>query len=94
MSVLTNRSDISLPTNSYDSKIDSLNIELKHIKKDQLILDKKISSYRDSIFIYDSKIDSLSKEITKTRIYYGKKINDIRNYTPSQLDNFFTDRYK
>ena len=46
-------------------------------------------------------IDSLSKEIKKTekeliqkRIYYANKIKNINSSSPSELDKFFSERYK
>jgi methyl coenzyme M reductase subunit C-like uncharacterized protein (methanogenesis marker protein 7) len=94
VSTLSTRVDTPISYDPYRSKIDSLNIELKYIKYRQNILDVQIKKYKDSIDISNDKIDSLGKELIKTRIYYGKKIKDIGNYTPSELSNFFTTRYK
>ena len=40
-----------------------------------------------------SEYPELIKE-KETNEYYGKKIRDILNYTPQQLDDFFSKRYK
>jgi peptidoglycan hydrolase CwlO-like protein len=78
----------------YKEKIDSLNIELQNLKNQQLILDKKIESYNIFIESSNKRIDSLKIDLSKTRKYYGDKIKNIPNYTPSQLESFFTNRYK
>jgi predicted nucleic acid-binding Zn-ribbon protein len=77
----------------HNQQIDSLNIELKHIRNKQDILGSQIRRYKDSIDVSNARIDSLSKELTSTRIYYGKKIKDISSYTSSELYKFFTERY-
>jgi predicted nucleic acid-binding Zn-ribbon protein len=77
----------------YNQQIDSLNIELKYIRNKQDILGSQIRRYKDSIDVSNARIDSLSKELTSTRIYYGKKIKDISNYTSPELYKFFTERY-
>jgi hypothetical protein len=94
VSALSTRVDTPISYDPYRSKIDSLNIELKYIKDRQNILGSQIKRYKDSIDVSNNKIDSLGKELIKTRIYYGKKIKDIGGYTPSELSNFFSNRYK
>jgi len=94
VSTLSTRVDTPISYDSYKSEIDSLNTKLKNIKDRQNILDNQIKTYKDSINISNNRIDSLGKELIKTRIYYGKKIKDIGIYTPSELSNFFTIRYK
>ena len=94
VSALSTRVDTPISYDPYRSRIDSLNIELKYIKNRQNILGSQIKRYRDSIDVSNNRIDSLGKELIKTRIYYGKKIKDIGSYTPSELSNFFAIRYK
>jgi peptidoglycan hydrolase CwlO-like protein len=95
VSILINRVDTSVSSyDPYQQKIDSLNIELSHIRTKQTILDSQIKSYKDNIDISNQKIDSLSKELTSTQKYYGKKIKDITSYSHSELSDFFTNRYK
>jgi septal ring factor EnvC (AmiA/AmiB activator) len=83
--------------NTYDKekrKIDSLCVEINYLKKNQIKLDKNLNK---QILV----IDSLSKEIKKTekeliqkRIYYGNKIKNLNSSSPSELDKFFSERYK
>jgi exonuclease VII small subunit len=78
----------------YQKQIDSLNIELKHLEQDQIILNHKLKMYKDSLVVYNHKIDSLNQNITKIRNYYGKKIRDINNASPTEIYDFITNRYK
>jgi peptidoglycan hydrolase CwlO-like protein len=95
VSILVNRVDTpTSPYDPYQQKIDSLNIELSHIRDRQNILSSQIMRYKDSINISNQKIDSLSKELTSTQIYYGKKIKDLSGYSSAELYKFFTERYK
>jgi peptidoglycan hydrolase CwlO-like protein len=94
VSILTTWMDTLYKPDPYKSKIDSLNIELKYIRNNQIALDNKIKSYKDSILKFDRRIDSLNIELTETRNYYGKKIKDITSWNHTELNQFFTDRYK
>jgi peptidoglycan hydrolase CwlO-like protein len=75
-------------------EIDSLNNVLVSFQKKQLELDKSILYHQNRIDSLTDKISNTNQEITNTRAYYDKKIKDISNYTPSQLNNFFAKRYK
>jgi septal ring factor EnvC (AmiA/AmiB activator) len=84
-------------SSKYDKQkqqIDSLNNVLNGLKKEQVELDKSIKFHQTKIDSLDYEIDSTNQQITNIRNYYGKKIRDIANYTPSQLDDFFSKRYK
>jgi peptidoglycan hydrolase CwlO-like protein len=94
VSTLTCGVDTIDKTNQYQNKIDSLNIELKTIRQDKTILDNKIKSYNGVIHGFNNKMDSLNTILIITQKYYGKKINSIRDYNHTQLNNFFTERYK
>jgi peptidoglycan hydrolase CwlO-like protein len=75
-------------------EIDSLNNILVNLQKHQLELDKSILFHQNIIDSLDNEINNTNKEIADVREYYGKKIRDILNYTPQQLDDFFSKRYK
>ena len=88
------------PTNidasKYDkqkTEIDSLNNNIKSLQKEQIELNKSLLSHQSKINSLNYQIDSTNQELTSIRNYYGKKIRDINNYTPSQLDDFFSKRY-
>jgi len=74
-------------------EIDSLSNNIKTLQKEQIELNKSILNHQNKIDILNSQIDSTNQELTSIRKYYGKKIRDINNYTPSQLDDFFSKRY-
>jgi len=75
-------------------EIDSLNNVLLNLQKHQLELDKSILFHQNRIDSLNNEISNTNKEIADVREYYGKKIRDILNYTPQQLDDFFSKRYK
>ena len=75
-------------------KIDSLNSVIIKLEDKQIELNRSIFDQQLEINILNHSIDSTNKEIVKVRKYYAKKIKDITTYTPTQLDNFFTERYQ
>ena len=90
--IYTNNKPVS--DDSFKQQIDSLNNKIDSLEEDQLRLDSLIAVYQDSVSILDTKIDSTKQKITEIRAYYGNKIKNISKYTPTQLDSFFTNRYK
>ena len=75
-------------------KIDSLSKIINVLEQDQLKYDNTIASYRDSLSLMDSQIDSTKNKIKKIQNDYGKKIKDISSANHDELSNFFTNRYK
>lgn len=75
-------------------EIDSLNNVLVDLQKHQFELDKSILFHQNRIDSLNNEISNTNNEITDIRAYYDKKIRDISNYTPSQLNDFFAKRYK
>jgi peptidoglycan hydrolase CwlO-like protein len=75
-------------------QIDSLARVITELQKEQLQLDKSIFYHQNKIDSLNNEINNTNKEIADVREYYGKKIRDILNYTPQQLDDFFSKRYK
>jgi len=75
-----------------------------HISVDTTLINmyKATIQVQDSIiFNYEQKIATLTNEryklsqkIKETRKIYEIKIKNIKRYTPSELDSFFTNRYK
>jgi uncharacterized coiled-coil DUF342 family protein len=89
------------PTNidisKYDKQkqeIDSLNRILVDLQKKQIELDKSIFAHQYRIDSLNSEMNNTNREITDIRAYYDKKLRDISTYTPSQLNDFFSKRYK
>lgn len=89
--VLTPKNNISIKE---QSKIDSLNIAIKNIQKSQEILDNKIDSINLSIDEVDEEIDVIKNKKTIIKEIYHEKIINVANFTETELDSFFTNRYK
>jgi uncharacterized protein YlxW (UPF0749 family) len=84
-------------SSKYDKQkqeIDSLSNIINKLQKEQVELNKSINFHQNRIDSLNYEIDSTNRQITNIRNYYGKKIRDISNYTPTQLDDFFSKRYK
>jgi peptidoglycan hydrolase CwlO-like protein len=75
-------------------KVDSLSYVIKNLQREQTVLNNSISYHQNKIDLLDSKIFNTNQEIIDIRKDYGKQIQDINNFTPSQLNDFFAKRYK
>ena len=91
---LYDRGNALYTIDKYQNQIDSLDSELVILQQEQSQFEIEIQKYKDSLIVYDHKIDSINLNIENIRNYYGKKINNIRNSSPTELYNFLTDRYK
>jgi len=88
---------VKVDMSKYDKQkqqIDSLSSVIGELQKEQITLDNSIQKHQNVIDSLDNEINNTNKEIADVREYYGKKIRDILNYTPQQLDDFFSKRYK
>lgn len=74
--------------------IDSLTLIIGGLERNQRGQDLVIKSCRDSISVLDHQLDSTKQKIIDIRKYYNGKIKVISNYTPAELNSFFSDRYK
>lgn len=74
-------------------KIDSLTAKINDLRKVQLTQDSLIGVYENRITYYKSEINKVDNKIATIRKEYEERIRDAYNYTPSQLDSFFTNRY-
>jgi predicted nucleic acid-binding Zn-ribbon protein len=92
--ITRNFSKTVVDNSAYVHKIDSLNSVILDYRTKQLDLDKKIASYELDIKRLDFQIDSAENKIIEIRHYYDKKIKDISRYSASELDDFFSKRYK
>jgi len=89
------------PTNidlsKYDKQkqeIDNLNNALVDLQKKQVELNQSISNNQNVIDSLNNEISYTNQKIIDIKAYYDKKIKDISSYTPSQLTEIFTNRYK
>lgn len=74
--------------------VDSLNIRIGVLEYQQKLSDSLVADYKKDIDILDHKINSTKNKVIQIRKDYEGKIKDINRYTPTELHNFFTDRYK
>jgi peptidoglycan hydrolase CwlO-like protein len=79
---------------TYQYKIDSLSYVINNYEVEQDKLTNNILELQQKVINLDHEIDSTTQVLYKTRKYYEKKIRDINDYTPSELDKFFSDRYE
>jgi len=75
------------------SKIDSLNMMMKELIKEQDKLDSTIILYNEEINNLDKNISTIKGEKTIIKEIYHDEINRVVNYNDDQLDSFFTNRY-
>ena len=68
-------------------------IETSDYAQEKIKLNTTLITYQTKIDSLNFQMDSTRQEIANIRIYYGRQIKDITNYTPSELDKFFTNRY-
>jgi hypothetical protein len=76
------------------AKIDSLNVLIMEMNKNQQILDDKIDGINEEIVEVDKGIDKIKGQKTIVKEIYHEKINSVSNFTEPELDSFFSDRYK
>ena len=74
-------------------KIDSLNNLITKLEEQQKHLDSNIVNYNNRILSLDSSIDQIRKEKTTIKEIYHEKIINVDNFSNTQIDKFFTERY-
>lgn len=75
-------------------KIDSVNIIVKEIYKNQQKLDSSIVVYNKKLDEVDNHINKIKGQKTIIKKNYYEKINRVDGYTNNNIDSFFTNRYK
>jgi hypothetical protein len=78
----------------YQKQIDSLNSLITDIQYKQIMSDSVITLYSDTVKKLNQDIREKKKVIIKIRKDYEEKIKDLSKLTPTQLSEFFTNRYK
>lgn len=83
-------------TMSVDQKqaLDSLNIKIEQLHKDNLSLENDIDFYNLKITEIDENIDRVKSQKTIIKEYYHEKINNVDKLTDVELDSFFANRYQ
>lgn len=75
-------------------QLDSLTQLITVLEYRQKQKDSIIDTYKKEVIVLDKKIDSTNTKIYEVRKYYKHKIDAIRRYNPTELDEFFSNRYK
>jgi len=89
--ILTPRLNITLENKN---KIDELNSLILNAQKSQELLNNKIDSINMDVNKIDRDINVLKNKKTIVKEIYYEKINNINNFNETELDSFFTNRYK
>jgi len=91
MFILTPKMNMSVEEKA---KIDSLNVLIMEMNKNQQILDDKIDGINEEIVEVDKDINKIKGQKTVVKEIYHEKINRVNTLTEPELDEFFSDRYK
>jgi septal ring factor EnvC (AmiA/AmiB activator) len=71
---------------------------LKHnvflLKEGQKILTNNLHQQEQIVDSLNTEIKLTEQELQTTRTYYGNKIKDLTSASNSELEQFFTDRYR
>ena len=73
--------------------IDSLNVEIKEIEKEQDSLSNSISEYKEKINLLDQHISTIQSQKTIIKEIYHEEIKRVDSYNDRKLDSFFAVRY-
>ena len=74
--------------------IDSLSAVNKQLLERQKQIDSTIDAYKAEVKQIDSQVDHIKEKTTIVREYYHEISQQTEQYTPTQVDSFFKDRYK
>ena len=74
--------------------IDSLTNINKQLIEHQNQIDSTIDAYKAEVKQVDNQIDHIKEKTTIIREYYHEVSQQTEQYTPTQVDSFFKDRYK
>jgi regulatory protein YycI of two-component signal transduction system YycFG len=77
-----------------NAKIDSVKIYNEFISEKILQIEANQQAFNDIIIINNALIEENNKELLKLKRNYNAKINNANSFNVSQLDSFFTARYK
>ena len=81
-------------SNKEKTQIDSLNVVIQGLHKENLKLDSTVLNLNNEIKLVDKQIEKLKNKKVTIKKEYHEKITRVDNYTESELDSFFSDRYK
>lgn len=74
-------------------EIRELNKKIEEVKIQQEVLQTEIEKYEKKIEETNYNLKQIKQIKINVGNEYGKKINSVTNYTNTELDRFFTERY-
>jgi septal ring factor EnvC (AmiA/AmiB activator) len=91
--------DVKKPTSTdkyikQKQEIERLKNNIFLLKEGQKILNKNLEQQNHIVDSLNLEIKHTEKELQTTRTYYGNKIKDLTSASNSELEQFFTDRYR
>lgn len=78
----------------YNAKIDLIQKEIDSVQVENQKLIDKIGTIDNHIDNIDGDINNVTKNITIIKKQTNEKIDSVNNFSFSDLEKFFTDRYK
>jgi len=84
------KTDIQL----YHNHIDSLQQSIDSVEGVNKMLDNKLGKIDTNIHIINNEISQVEKNITIIKNQTNEKVNNIDKFSYSELEQFFTNRYK
>jgi predicted nucleic acid-binding Zn-ribbon protein len=87
-----NTNDTGLTVHTQE-EVDSLNNYIIKLELQQTLSDSTIIKYQHDLSELDDQINTTQRKIVQIRERYEKNITKVSNYTNTQLDSFFTNRY-
>lgn len=92
LAILISTSKPKLPT-EIQNKLDSLELVTKKLEIQQHQYDSSVKVQQAIIDQLDFQIDNVKEKTTIIKEYYHEQSKAADNYTPTQLDSFFSKRY-
>jgi septal ring factor EnvC (AmiA/AmiB activator) len=80
--------------NKQKQEIDKLKNNIELLKFSQKLLNKQMIQQNRIVDSLNMEIKNTEKELQQTRTYYGNKIKDLTSASNSELEQFFSDRYR
>jgi peptidoglycan hydrolase CwlO-like protein len=78
----------------YNAKIESIQKEIDSVQVENEKISEQIVTIDKEIDVVDHNINNVTKNITIIKNQTHEKIDSVNNYNFSDLEKFFTDRYK
>ena len=85
---------IKTDVSAYNQKIDSIQNEIDSVEAMNKEISSQIITIDKEIDKVDGSINNVTKNITIIKNQTHEKIDSVNNYNFSDLEKFFTDRYK